>query len=317
MIAKKAQFNFAWMFAIIVGGAILFLAIYGALQTGDTKRFQSDTESAKSISILTDPLQAGFSEGSFGKISFPKETRINNVCFSEGEGKGFGENQLSVSTRSNIGDEWNLPGAATSIQNKYIFSDEKNTGEEYYVFSKPFYLPYKVSDLVFITPKKYCFFDSPDKVLEDLEGLNIPNIQLATESEEGCTIKDPINVCFKGGPDCDINVYGTGQYNEGTVEKSGESQRFTGNLMYAAIFSEKENYECNVERLFYRSGKIAEGLIQKADLMDIRGCDSNLKIPLAQWADLMKVSKASEVASLESTARQIDKQNSRELCRLW
>ena len=79
---KKGQFNFAWMFAIVVGVAILFFAIFGAMKTVDTARFQSDTEIAKSISVITDPLQAGFAEGSFGKIVFRQETRINNLCFN-------------------------------------------------------------------------------------------------------------------------------------------------------------------------------------------------------------------------------------------
>ena len=124
---KKGQFNFAWMFAIVVGGAILFLAVFGAMRAGDTYRYQSDTEIAKSLSVITDPLQAGFAEGSFGKISFNEETRINNICFDgphldtkDRTGQGFGKNDISVSTRSDIGEEWNLPGGATSVHNKYF-----------------------------------------------------------------------------------------------------------------------------------------------------------------------------------------------------
>ena len=58
--SRRGQFNFVWIFAIFAGGAILALAIYGAVQTGDMMRFGSDTEAGKSISILTDPMQAGF-----------------------------------------------------------------------------------------------------------------------------------------------------------------------------------------------------------------------------------------------------------------
>ena len=117
---KKGQFNFVWIFALVAGGAILALAVYGATQAGDTMRFQSDTEVAKSISIITDPLQAGFADGSFGRISFRQETRINNICF-DGE---FGKNDISVATRSDVGEEWKSSGGATSIRNKYIFSPD-------------------------------------------------------------------------------------------------------------------------------------------------------------------------------------------------
>ena len=134
---NMGQFNFVWLFAIVAGGAILFLAIYGALQFGDTLRYGSDTKAAKSIAILTDPLQAGFAEGSFGKILFRQEARVNNICF-DGE---FGKNDISVSQRSDVGAEWNLAGGATSVYNKYIFSSEKSSGFDYYVFSKPFNFP--------------------------------------------------------------------------------------------------------------------------------------------------------------------------------
>jgi hypothetical protein len=317
MIKKKGQFSFVWIFAIIAGGAILFLAIYGALQVADTRRFQQDTEIAKSISILTDPLQAGFAESSFGKISFKQETRINNICF-DGE---FGKNDLSVSVRSNVGKPWNDPGGATSIKNKYIFSDEKNTGKEYYIFSKPFEFPYEVSDLLFITPKNYCFLTPPEKVIEDLGGLNIPNIQLA-DSPENCTLTEPVKVCFGIGTDCDIRVSGTcqncdSQYDEGNVAKDGGEKNFVGNLMYAAIFSERNIYECNVKRLYYRSEKIAKVLIEKADLMDARGCDSNLETDLAQWVNSLRDQTSEGIINLNVEAEELNKKNSRELCGLW
>ena len=100
-LRKKAQFNFVWLFAIIAGATILVLAVYGAMKAGDTMRFQTDSEIAKSISIISDPLQAGFSEGSFGKILFKQETRINNFCFDG----GFGTHSISVSTKSDIGED--------------------------------------------------------------------------------------------------------------------------------------------------------------------------------------------------------------------
>ena len=123
---KKAQFNFVWLFAIIAGGAILVLAIYGATKVGDIQRFQTDTEVAKSLAIITDPLQVGFAESSFGKISFRQETRINNICVDG----NFGRHKISATTRSNIGEEWNPPGAQVPIHNKYIFSSGRSTGKE-------------------------------------------------------------------------------------------------------------------------------------------------------------------------------------------
>ena len=312
--SKKGQFNFVWLFAIIAGGAILFLAVYGAVKTGDSARFQSDSEIAKSISVITDPLQAGFSEGSFGKISFREETRINNICFS-GE---FGKNDISVATRSSVGEEWNLPGGTTSIHNKYIFSSGKSSGKDYYVFSKPFNFPYKVADLIFLTPDNYCFFNAPDEIANEIIGLNTPNIEI-----ENCTLVNAINVCFGNGDDCDVVVYGAcgngcdSIYDEGTVVKGSDDMKYVGNLMYAAIFSDRLIYNCNVERLMYRNGKIAEEFSEKADLLDARNCNTNMKPDLVVWSGLTINASADDLMLLRTMADNIENKNNRELCGIW
>ncbi len=311
---KKAQFNFAWLFAIVVGGAILFLAIFGAMRTGDTYRYQADSEIAKSLSVITDPLQAGFSEGSFGKISFNQETRINNLCMSG----GFGQNDISVSTRSDIGEEWNLAGGATSIHNKYFFSSEQSSGFDYYIFSKPFNFPYEISDLIFMTSDNYCFMNAPDEIADEIIGMDIKNIEVAN-----CTLINSINVCFGTGTDCDIIIYGScgsrcdSVYYEGTVSKSSGDMKYVGNLMYAAIFSDKLIYDCNVKRLMYRNGKIAEELVAKADLMDARGCGTNLRGDLSVWAGLTINATSDDLVSLRSMSENMEIKNNRELCGVW
>ena len=341
---KRGQFNFVWLFAIIAGGAILFLAVYGAMQAGDTKRFQTDTEVAKSIAIIMDPLQAGFAEGSIGRISFQQETRVNNICFDgapldtkDRTGQGFGKNDVSVATRSNVGAEWNSAGGATSVHNKYIFSDERNSGFDYYVFSKPFSFPYKVADLTFLTTANYCFLNAPEEVADEIVGLRVPNIEVehptgvplgvglsgSTSDGANCTIANAINVCFGGGGDCDVIVYGScsdrcdSVYDEGTVSTKSGEMKYVGNLMYAAIFSEKDVYDCNVKRLLYRAGRIAEGFVGKANLMDARNCDSGMQPDLNVWSGLMMDATAGDLMTLRTMAEDIERKNDRELCGVW
>ena len=329
MLMKGGQFNFVWLFAIVAGGAILFLAIYGALSFGDTARFQSDTEVAKSLAIITDPLQAGFAESSFSKILFQLETRVNNVCFDN----GFGKNDISVSTRSGIGEEWNLPGGATSIHNKYIFSSGASSGLDYYVFSKSFDFPYKVSDLIFLSVDNYCFVNAP----EGVPGFDVPNIEVehptgvpigvgrpgSTSDGANCSVGD-VRVCFGSGDDCDVMVYGScssgcdSVYDEGVVVKDGIDMKYVGSLMYGAIFSDKGVYDCNVRRLLYRAGKIAEEFANKADLMDARNCNTNLKVDLIVWRSLVENATVDDLASLRVMADVIDKKNGGEkLCGVW
>ena len=330
---ERGQFNFVWLFAIIVGGAILVLAIYGAMQAGDTARYQSDSEVAKSLSIITDPLQAGFGESSFGRISFRQETRINNICLDN----GFGQNDISVATRSGVGQEWNLAGGATSIHNKYIFSSEQNSGEDYYVFSKGFDFPYEVADLIFLTPEDYCFINAPDEVVDEVLGLSIPNIEVdhptgvplgvglpgSTSDGANCSVAEAVRVCFGNGDGCDVMVYGSCQsgcdsvFDEGTVVKGSSDMKYVGSLMYGAIFSDKEVYDCNVERLMYRAGKIAEEFSVKTDLMDARGCGTNMKADLVVWSGLLMNATSDSLLGLRTMSDVIDKKNSREVCGVW
>ena len=302
MRAKKGEFGFVWIFAIFVGAAILLLAIYGAMKVGEGERYTTDTEVAKSISILTDPLQAGFSEGSYGSIEFKEETRINNVCIDS----EFGSNGISVATRSNVGDEWITPGATVSIYNKYLFSSERNSGEKYYVFSKPFDFPYKVADLIFLTSEEYCFFNAPDEISEEIFGLNVPNVDVVNGSGQ-CKFGEGIKVCFGSGSGCDMMVYGAcssdcdSVYDEGTVEKYGVTMKYVGNLMYGAIFSDKGVYDCNVKRLLYRSAKVAEAFVSKGNLMDSRGCDTNLIPDLTVWNSMAINATSDDLMTLRQT----------------
>ncbi|MBT6690139.1 hypothetical protein HN903_03770 [archaeon] len=311
---KRGQFNFVWIFAILAGGAILALAIYGAVQAGDGLRYGSDTEAAKSFSILTDPLQAGFSEGSFGKISFKQETRLFNDCLNDGR---FGENELSVAMRSGVGNEWNLPGGATSIYNKYIFSNRENEGFDYYVFSKPFEFPYEVSDLIFLMDREYCFLNAPDVVAGEVLDLGIDNIVF-----DNCS-SDSERVCFGGGSDCDSIVYGSCSggcdsiYDEGVVSKPSGDLRYVGNLMWGAIFSESDVYECNVERLMYRVKSIAGVFSAKADLMDARDCGTNLRGDLIVWGSLAGNATSDDLVALKTVAESMDRNNNGELCKIW
>lgn len=309
---KRGEFSFVWLFAIIAGGAILFLAVYGAFKFGETQRYESDTGVAKTLATLTDPMQAGFAEGSYGKISFKQETRIRNICF----GEGLGRNDISVSMESGVGNKWGEFGGAISVRNKYIFSSEISQGKEFYVFSKPFEFPYKTSDMIFLIEGGYCFTSPPREISEEIALLRIPNIRI-----DNCSEGDVV-VCFGPGRNCDVNIYGScvenckSVYDEGTVEKKGQTMKYAGNLIYGAIFSEKEIYDCNVRRLLQRTGKIAEVLSEKADLMNARGCNTNLQADINVWRGLTGNATADEIISLNQIAKNLNRRNV-EQCSLW
>jgi len=141
MNKKAYEFSFAWIFAIIIGAVIIFVAIYASTQLIDTSRFLGDTETAKQIGTLLSPLETTLESGKTSIIRTQAETRIFNECVSS---RGtFGSQDISVSTSSGVGDVWpKTPGATSSFHNKYMFSSEIVQGEEFYAFSTPFKFPF-------------------------------------------------------------------------------------------------------------------------------------------------------------------------------
>ena len=59
----ELQFSFAWVFAILVGAFILFLAIFGVYKFMKIQGEIQDAETAKDIGILLNPLESSFETG--------------------------------------------------------------------------------------------------------------------------------------------------------------------------------------------------------------------------------------------------------------
>jgi hypothetical protein len=316
MINKKAQMNFEVIFAIIVGGMILFLAIYGAMRFSDSSRKQTDTEVAKKLSVLTNPMQAGFAESQSSKIIFNQETKLYNYCFAE----RFGKNDIAIATKSSVGEEWNVPGNKIAIYNKYLFSEDIQQGKELWIFSKGFEFPYKVADLIFLSMNRYCFVTdrSSKKIAEEVTSLKIENIKI-TESIENCS-EEEIKVCFGTKSGCEIEVFGSGEgdaYSEGYVQKDGKRMYYYGSLMYGAIFTNKEIYDCEVQRLLYRDARLAEIYLGKADLMNARGCNTNIVEDLKILSINLGNASADDFLKLKESVKALDKKAKTELCRTW
>ena len=82
MIKNKGylQISFAWLFAIIVGAVILFLAIYASTRLMSTEQTTLDAKTGKEIGILLNPLETGFESIKATSLGFPVNTRIYNRC---------------------------------------------------------------------------------------------------------------------------------------------------------------------------------------------------------------------------------------------
>jgi len=271
------EFSFAWIFAIIAGMFILFLAIYGVTKFINIERSSQDAQTAKDIGILTNPLESSFETAKRTVMNIQIETRIYTGCR---EDSSFGKQIINTSQKTY--NEWSDEGVNVGFLNKYIFSENPVGGKKFYLFSKPFEFPFKVADLIYLisTNDKYCFKDSPKNIKEEIENF----IGETPFQNENFFTKDcpsgSINVCFKGGNDCNTNVNANLKY----VEKNNEIMHYEGDaLMYAAIFSDKKDYECQVGRLMKRTKELSAIYSDKSNfLIQKTGCDSGLNSELNQ-----------------------------------
>lgn len=306
---KGLEFSFTWLFSLLAGAFIIFLAIYIGGRFVQTTRYEVTTTTAKELSILFEPMETGLAAGRATQATLGEDTRIYDECYDDGV---FGKQQISLSVKR--GREWSQPSGAISIGNKYIFTEEVVDGRKIYFFSMPFDFPYKVSDLIVLTTKSYCFANAPESVRSDLGNLNLANIKFESAN---CT-KEDIKVCFAFGTSCDMTVYGIGQgFDTGYVRKRNENLYFTGNLLYPAIFADKSIYECNVKRLMKKTGQLALVYRDQAQLLSTK-CGVVSSASLSSFASQVSgIENSQEIVTLQMIAENLDNENSAKECEIW
>ena len=300
------QISFPWMFAIIVGIAILFFTIYGLTKLIGTEETIQDVKTSKELGILLNPLETGFEEAKSSSLTFPVETRVHNLCTDFGD---FGKQTIRISQKG-LKNEWTMTTVDVNFENKYIFSSDPVQGRTVNLFSKPFDYPFKVSDLIYMTSSSdvYCFKDAPGDIEDEIENLNQNNLIV-----ENCSSDDHIIVCFSGGGAvCDMEVSYVGK----TVEKRGETMYFeTDALMYGAIFSDKSVYECQLKRLIQRINSLAEIYQDKLNFLRDRGCTTTIDLPSLINLDIADSSDLSRINDMVQSVDTTNKGNVQ--CKLW
>ena len=320
---KKAylQISFSWMFAIIIGAVILFLAIYFLTSFLKTGQAEQTTKTGEEIGVLLNPLEVGFEEGKKSTLTTSTETRIYPRCNLYGE---FGRQGIAV--KEKLFNEWSGFSQEVTFRNKYIFSNEYAEGKEFYLFSKPFEFPFKIASLIYLIPaqENYCFISAPDEVNEEIKNINFENIFLKTFDQDDCS-GDEISVCFSSGTSCNISVdcYDD-DCTEGRVVKETDSFEFyTNSLMYAAIFSDKPIYECQLKRLLKRAEILSTLYGEKLALTSFLTCQNYLSPDLNLFKSSINTYVEDEFSSSEdlgiifSISEDLYYKNKFSSCRLW
>ncbi len=304
---KGIAMPFNWIFAIIAGVVILFLALYGVSRFIRTSESISYTETGAKLVAFFESVGGTGSEKV--EINFREDVEIFFGC-DELNNRPFGLQRVGF---GNTGKK--IKGNEVSIKDRYIFSENIIEGKNLHIFSKPFYLGYKVGDLTMISSEDYCFVDSPLIVNEELSGLELSNVEFVDNFGK-CSEKS-IKVCFNRD-DCDVEVSSNDNFKSGKVVKDGVEMFYVGNLIFAGIFSSPEIHECNVKRLIGRFKELALIYREKIKIIEIKGCNSNIDERL-NGVLAMKLDSSSDLILIERRINEIDVLNKGqpEGCGVW
>jgi len=318
---KGFEMSFSVIFSIIAGAIILSLAIYATIKFINIGQETTYVEAAKEIDNSLGDLVTGIAEGVSTKITFRKETRVLFNCSPPPEdiNSPFGKQTIGFSEQSGIGQEWYESKTKITRKNKYVFANNTEQGKKMFIFIKPFYMGFKVDDLIIMSSSNYCFVTSgtpyPSRIIEDLRNLQMENIQFAGSVDE-CGAGN-ITVCFNSYG-CNINIdspsrLGYDDYEIGSVEKNREYFNYVGNLLYGAIFSSKEIYSCNLDRLGKKTATLAELYLGKISVVP-SSCSSAIGSDLST---LMDAFNAGNIINKYGTAKSMDNTNALANCKIY
>ncbi len=237
----------------------------------------------------------------------PVETRIYNRCDN---GSIFGKQIIKVSQKNF--NKWTDTDIDIGFQNKYIFSENFAEGKNFFIFSKPFEFPFKIADLIYLSSagKEYCFADAPNRIKEEISDIKQKNLFV-----EQCP-DNSIKICFEtSGSGCNIIV----DESLKSVEKNGQMVYYeTDALMYAAIFSDKGIYECQLNRLMKRADELLTLYGEKNFILAERGCFSELSSSLLSFKDVINnIHNSEQLADAITEKDYLEIQNDLTECRLW
>ena len=205
----------------------------------------------------------------------------------------------------------------STFYNKYIFSSSTIEGSEIVAFSKPFSMPFKTADILFLwsVNEAYCFVNPPRDIEEELNALKPKNINLTSQAKD-CK-KESKKVCFtSSGCDIDVNLQSQ------SVKKNKQILYYENDrenaLLYAAIFADPGIYECQIKRLMKRAAGLADLYRAKSESLAPRGCSSNLESDLDAYASITRsINSSIDLRSVAIMANELGRRNSQLSCKLF
>ena len=298
--------SFSWIFALLIGGMILFGAIYGVSKFTSIKNTETSAELGTELINLLTPLETGLETAKAISISLPVNSRLSHTCLLSGT---FGKEKISLEEK--VKGKWTNSEVNISFEDKYLFFPDGLEAKKVFAFSKSFDFPFKVANAVYLfdAEKKYCFVSAPREIKTELKNTNIDVFEF-----DDCSGDSEI-ICFEKDSNCDILV----DADFDKVTKGDESMYFSGDaLMYGAIFSDKDNYECELNRLLKRAYEVSLIYEIKSYNLLKRGCDSSLKTEFVEYRNLIdSFDDSRSLSTMESFVKNMNLLNKNAECSLW
>jgi len=326
---KAVELSFAMLFSIIAGAIIIFLAIYAATNFASQEKAGAYSQTALDLSNLLSPIANNIITGQSQIIRFTKESRIYINCSAQSsKSMYFGSQSLAFSEESGLIKKWSPPGSEIIRNNKYIFGHSIEQGKKLQVFSLPFNVGYRVDDLVILAMDSYCFISPPDSIKEKLAGLLTDTMNISATGRITDCPKNSVRVCFGEGfttGSCNITVEGNceenycrSQYDIGRIAlENGKNLYYSGNLIYAAIFSSPEIYECNIARLGKKTAELGRVYREKIEIVKRVDCNSQLGPYLDRVITISENLTMNKLANLNYQETLMDDENCKSTCELY
>lgn len=303
---QRGTVEFGWIFSIIVGAMILFFAFYFVGTKLMQKQGMDELVSTQTLDVLYTPFSyvGSVAEASASVASLGETTTLQIEC-SDITGSDFlGYNEISTYSFSKGVKNEAPPKRA---YDKYIFS-EGGAEKLFFVMSKPLNMPWRIADLVYTFPNNqtYCFDkNTPTNIRNEFQGLENSSEtkhfffgDITPEIKSKC-----IDVCF-GTDGCDIKVTSlkNSNYALGYTSKNNKKMYYYGNaLLYAALFSSPELYECNLKRLASRASIQRDLYIEKDKALKQKQCYSLFSLgPLGTSFESLKTARMTDAIAMEN-----------------
>lgn len=259
-MSKKGLMLLHWILVILVGAVIIIFAVVFASKTGVVEQKKQNVVVAEYMDLFFNPFASigAIAEG-FGKqVEFDYEVELEFRCVS-------GEERLFVGSGNKIAEE--------KIEN-FVYAPTQLKLKSMFVFSKPFNLPYRITDLIFTfdASQQFCLvYDSKSSeivadIISDVSGelLEAEQNFISCSDLNCCKQLENARIVSFTSRQGDVNIAGKGGFGEefeyGEIRfRNGKKSVFIGlPLVEAAVFSDYEIYDCNFRRLMSKVAAMSD-----------------------------------------------------------